>query len=112
MGGAFLIIYGPSCGALLLVIFASAGAKKQLSVIVCWVVAVALHFLSVLFLATLLGMGEAWSGEGESHDYPRNFCIIGLIVLALPPVTRLLRDLSGSRRTQSAPTPPPPSDDM
>jgi hypothetical protein len=92
MGDAYLIIFGPSCLALLLVLFASICAKTIRAVVTAWGLAMGLHLLGVLVFAALLGSGEAWSGTGSGHDYPRRFCIIGLAVLAVPPIIRLIYD--------------------
>jgi len=87
---AFLVLYGPSCLGFIVLVITCIFAKRMRWVFLSGIVAVALHLLAVFVLAALIGSGEAWSGQGESHDYPLRFCIIGLTVLAVPPILRFI----------------------
>ncbi len=74
------VVFGPSCLGLLTLILSAMFCKKTPWMIAACLAAVALHLLSVLLMAMLIGMGEAWSGQSPAHEYPRHYCIGGLIV--------------------------------
>jgi hypothetical protein len=87
---AFVFIYGPSCVGLLVLVMTCLFAKKVSSIVLACVAAALLHLVSALFIMALVGMGEAWSGQGEAHSFPALYAVIGFAVLAVPPVIRTI----------------------
>ena len=67
------------------------------------IVGVVLHLLSVAIIAVFAGMGEAWSGQGDAHNFPANYCIAGLALLSIPVVIRLVCLSSEKVRLQQTP---------
>lgn|SRR5690242_9588752 len=89
---AFVIFFGPSCLGLLVSVLTGICARKLRWLFVGYILSVLLHLVTVTFVAVFVGIGEAWSGTGEAHDYPAQLFMIGLVVLAVPMVARLIRE--------------------
>lgn len=88
--GAWLVIYGPSGLGFIVLSATCLSAKRNLSILWASIIALLMHLVSVVMLAVLVGMGEAWSGQTEAHNFPTNYCWIGIGALALPVLVRLI----------------------
>lgn len=79
------IIFGPSIIAVLIAVFISSIAKSDSGKITFIVIALILHLISSFIIKACVGIGEAWSGYGTSHNLPTAYTMFGcffIIVIA------------------------------
>ena len=88
--GAFLLVYGPSGLGFVLLTVTCVLAKRNVLVLWASIFAIVLHLASVLMIETLVGMGEAWSGQSAEHNLPGEYFEIGLLALAVPVLLRFV----------------------
>ncbi len=80
---ASLILLGPSFLGLTIAAFATVSRIRLWTFLLLIVVAFVLHSISFSFYLWAVRYGEAWSGQGSSHNYPYAFLGCGLGVAFL-----------------------------
>src|SRR5690349_16639535 len=83
-----VFLYFPSVVGFVIVVLACIFAPDKPHVIIYATVGVVCHLFSSLVIWALIGIGEAWGGQGGAHDFAAAYCVAGLIAYGIPLIIR------------------------